>query len=665
MVYVASLSLMAKKALGPKCHQSSIKGIIDTMSIDPAVSNMDVVLLGPSDLSGPAGKKIPEAVAKRHKGVCVIYLCTNDREAKLFPDAPHVKQVKKIKDAIISDAVTEFYGEDVKANDPKYSSSADRVGELGENPEPPRPVSLAEPKPEEEQKKDASEVPELEIAPVAEQEQGDEPAQGAESYTGPSAEDMIDSVKTVKDWDILKKQINRDSIIRQLILENNEFAGVANMLEVWDLRIRDVWADNHKSNEEKMKAVQEFGANRQVLQATYNSVLVDKFVSLMERVISVCSATVEDRCNEITNAVISVHQNKDAFLEKAISGEDSLDDTLYERMVELQSIEGELCKMFAFLHHEGMEEIVGRLGEKLPSNNEYINNVLSVSAKLFQPSNTVNLAQAILDSLAKGQVQLSLIEDKVKGLMGTMFQVIVDQNKVIQYQRDVISCLRANNVESLVVRDSLLKECFNVIIGSEHTGLTATSAIYAGMLSRRDNTLVVDLTGHSHYDRYGYDTVSLDEFMVDRIQRPLLFVTGTVDNDPEKVFQLMEELKSRLTYFRHLIVVLDSKQLDILDQVGREALSISYVTNCTVESMEAVTIAYESGRKIPNVCHKLICIDSPVDVGMLISTLKMDISMTKLIPIPYLREIKQAAIVRQQPHTYNDVLRVFEEAFRA
>lgn len=665
MVYVASLSLMAKKALGPKCHQSSIKGIIDTMSIDPAVSNMDVVLLGPSDLSGPAGKKIPEAVAKRHKGVCVIYLCTNDREAKLFPDAPHVKQVKKIKDAIISDAVTEFYGEDVKANDPKYSSSADRVGELGENPEPPRPVSLAEPKPEEEQKKDASEVPELEIAPVAEQEQGDEPAQGAESYTGPSAEDMIDSVKTVKDWDILKKQINRDSIIRQLILENNEFAGVANMLEVWDLRIRDVWADNHKSNEEKMKAVQEFGANRQVLQATYNSVLVDKFVSLMERVISVCSATVEDRCKEITNAVISVHQNKDAFLEKAISGEDSLDDTLYERMVELQSIEGELCKMFAFLHHEGMEEIVGRLGEKLPSNNEYINNVLSVSAKLFQPSNTVNLAQAILDSLAKGQVQLSLIEDKVKGLMGTMFQVIVDQNKVIQYQRDVISCLRANNVESLVVRDSLLKECFNVIIGSEHTGLTATSAIYAGMLSRRDNTLVVDLTGHSHYDRYGYDTVSLDEFMVDRIQRPLLFVTGTVDNDPEKVFQLMEELKSRLTYFRHLIVVLDSKQLDILDQVGREALSISYVTNCTVESMEAVTIAYESGRKIPNVCHKLICIDSPVDVGMLISTLKMDISMTKLIPIPYLREIKQAAIVRQQPHTYNDVLRVFEEAFRA
>lgn len=660
MVYVASLSLLAKKALGSKCHQSSINGILDTLSIDPAVSNMDVVLLGPADLSGPAGKKIPEAVAKRHSGVCVIYLCTNDREAKLFPDAPHIKQVKRIKDTVISEAVTEFYGEDVKANNPKYSSAADKVGALGTNPEPPRPI--APPVEEEETTAEAPAPVELEL-PEAQVEQ---PTVAENEPPKPSpAEDVIASVKSVKDWDILKRQINRDSIIRQLILENNEFAGVANMLNVWDLRIRDVWADPHKSNEEKMRAVQEFGANRQVLQATYNSVLVDKFVSLLERVVSVCSATVEERCNEITHAVISVQQNKDAFLEKAVSGEDSLDDTLYERMVELQSIEGELCKMFAFLHHEGMEEIVGRLGEKLPSTNEYINNVLSVSAKLYQPGNTVNLAQAIVDSLAKGQVQLSLIEDKVKGLMSTMFQVIVAQNKVIQYQRDVISCLRANNVESLVVRDSLLKECFNVIVGSEHTGLTATSAIYAGMLSRRDNTLVVDLTGHSHYDRYGYDTVSLDEFMVERIQRPLLFVTGSVDNDPEKVFHLMEELKSRLTYFRHLIIVLDAAQLNVLDQVGREALSISYVTNCTIESLAAITAAYEAGRKIPNVCHKLICIDSPVDVGMLIATLKMDISMTKLIPIPYLREIKQAAIVRQQPHTYNDVLRVFEEAFRA
>ena len=122
-----------------------------------------------------------------------------------------------------------------------------------------------------------------------------------------------------------------------------------------------------------------------------------------------------------------------------------------------------MCGIIGYIGHRNVQEVllkgletleyrgydsagIALLGEKLPSNNEYINNVLSVSSKLFQPSNTVNLAQSILDALAKGQVQLSLVEDKVKGLMGTMFQVIVEQNRVIQYQRDVISCLRANNV---------------------------------------------------------------------------------------------------------------------------------------------------------------------------------------------------------------------------
>lgn len=669
MVFVASLSLRAKKALGSKCHQSSLKGIIDTLPMDPAVSNMDVLLLGPADLQGPAGKKIPEAVAKRHEGVCVIYLCQNDKELKLFPDAPHTKVVRKIDDSVIVDTVNEFYGEEVRADDRKFRSTADKVGELGENPAPPKPVTMATATNTEEagkKKKIAEQVP-LEIPEEPKEEPTEETT--AESIEEPKpavqrAEDVIDSVKTVGDWDILKKELNRDSVIRQLILENNEFAGLANMLNVWDLRIRDIWSDNHKSNAEKMQAVQEFGTNRMVLQATYNSVLVDKFVSLMERIVSVCSSTVEERLDEITHAVISIKTHKDEFIEKALTDGDDLTENLHARMVELKGIEGELCKMFAFMHKEGMEEIVARLDEKLPSTNEFINNVLTVSSKLYLPGNTVNLGETVMDALHKGQIQLSMVEDKVTALMTTLFEVIKEQHDVIQYQRDVISCLRANHVESLVVRDSLLKDCFHVMVGKENTGLSSTVATRAGLLSRQNNTVVVDLTGHAHYERYGYSTVPLTEYMVERIQKPLLFVVGESEQDPEQVHQLMEELKGRMTYFHNLIIVLDPSQVQILDQIGREALSISYVTNCTPESLDAIAVSYDVGRKLPNVAHKLICIDCPVDAGTILTVLKMDISMTQLIPIPYLREMRQAALVKQQPHTYNDVLRVFEEAFR-
>ena len=436
------------------------------------------------------------------------------------------------------------------------------------------------------------------------------------------------------------------------------------MLEVWDLRIREIWADPHKNAEEKYRAVEEFGHNRQVLQAAYNSTLADKFSSLVERIITTCRSSAEERLSEIQHSVMSISANKDAFLEEVISGGCDIGAELFDRMVELVSIEGELCNMLAFIQQEGQENIIDRLGEKLPSDNEFINTAISESKSLFLPENSVSIADKILNLLTSGQMQLDAVSVHVKALMEQLFRVMYAQNEYIVYQQNVINLLRANHVENTVVRDTLLKNCFHVFVGAENTGLTSTVLTYAGMLSRRNNTLVVDLTTHPHYDTYGMAVTPLDKFMTERIQEQLLVVVGDVHNDPEAVYRLLEELKSRLSYYGNLIVVLDTTQTDVLDQVGREALTVSYLTNCTNASMQAISDAHRACHAMPNVGRKLICIDCPVDAGTLLSSLQMDIALTQYIPLPHLREMKRAAVVHQPPYTYNDVLRVFEEAFR-
>ena len=110
MVYVASLGFPAKKALASKCHQSNINSIIKTLAIDPEVSQMDVVVFGPNDLSGSSGKKVRDAVASKHEDICVIYLYTSEKDGRLFPEAPHSQQVKKIDGLAIEAAVNDFYG---------------------------------------------------------------------------------------------------------------------------------------------------------------------------------------------------------------------------------------------------------------------------------------------------------------------------------------------------------------------------------------------------------------------------------------------------------------------------------------------------------------------------------------------------------------------------
>ena len=686
MVFVSSLSLMAKKALGAKCHQSSITGIIETLPLDASVTGMDVVILAPTDFNGAAGKKLPEAIENRHPSVCVIYLYTNPKEAKYLPNAPHAKQVKRIRDTSITEAIEEFYPKDISVMEAKYDSMSQRANDLGENPEEQGQAAEAKPKlgkgprvvrrgkPEAEPPAEPP-VEELPPEPPAPPPSLDLPPSEPDIAPPPMpvsppmpafqrAEDIIDNMRKVSDWEILRRTIDKDSIVRQLILENNEYAGIAQMLEVWDVRIREAQADPLKTNAEKMQALQEFGANRQALQATYNSIMVDKFVSLMQRTIAVCSNVVDERLSEISTAVSRIQTDKDAYLEQAITGDRKPMEILTERVIELKNIEGDLCNLFAFLHAEGMDEIVSHLNDKLPSTNEYINNILGVSRALYLPGNSANLAQTMIDALSQNRIMLSVISDKVVALLHVLFQTIQAQQDVIAYHDNVISCLKANRVENLVVRDSLLKNCFNMFVGNERTGLTATVATYAGMVSRQHNTLVIDLTGHAKYTSYGYKPYTLDRFMDERIQEHLVFVEGNIGEDPEKAAMLIEECKNRMTYFQNLIIVLDCSQQNLLDQFGHEALTIAYVTDCTQASLSSVSAAYECGRRIPNVGQKLVTIDSPVDLMTIMTTLHMDIATTQLIIIPYLREMKRAAIVGQQPHTYGDTLRVFEEAFR-
>lgn len=668
MIFTASLSNLTKKVYGERCKScGSVQTIIDTLPVDPQVSKMHVLLLGPKDLTGITAVALKEAIKHCHPAICIIYLATNKREKDMFPDAPHSKIVHKITGSVIQETVTEFYQSDIDSAKPDQFAFDSKPLDLGKNPIPTR-VEAEPPKvvePESEPEKEPEEVPEepaavdLPVEPIPEPE----PAPPAPPLPD-SAEDMIASVKSVKDWNILKEQMRRDSVISQLILRDSEYAGLQKMLELYDMKIRDIWSDRSISSAEKMELVREIGTERTSMQGTANGIFVKRFLSICNNVINTCVANVDTRVEELTNAIAHIQSEKGQYIEQAIARGDPLWDELYDYMFELVNIEANLCTMFDYMHTTGVKDVADRLNEKLPSKDEFINHAIDTSAILYRPNNSVNLYNNILDALSKGHIALSMVEDKVEALSHTIYNVIAKQNEYITYQKLVIDILRANNVEQVIVRDTLLKNCFHVLVGGVDIGTTATTAAYAGMLSRNHNTVVIDISGHTHYDMYGHTTVSIERFLQERVQQPLLFVTGDRTDDPERIFELMERAKELLTYYHHILMVIDPEQTVALDQVGREALSISYITNCTAKSMKETAQAYETGRKIPNVATKLLTIDCPIDASEVVLKLDMDVATTKLIPIPYIHEMKQAALRNQPPHTYGDILRVFEEAYR-
>lgn len=666
MIFAASMNMLVRRALPNKSKQVTTDFIINALPISPTGdggSQMNVLVLGAQDFKGAAAKSLPAAIQSAHPDVCIIYLCTNDKEKALCPANAHIKVVRKMTPDVIKQAVTEFYGQSIGDIKQSYSSQNDGVASQDRNPLPRRAAPQAPASP-----------PAPEPEPVHEPEPEPGPPMSTpvpvvtpqpEARVLPSTPvEQVQAIRSMRDWDALTRQLSRDAIIQDALLRSAEFNSLKQTMDALQVKMNDVVMDSHMTNEEKMAALADFGHQRSQLAAGSNAKVVDEFLRLWSTVHATANRLVQDRLDEINTSISRASCGKTQFEEKLLSDGAAAEKDLSALAIELTTIQSRIIDLYSFAYGEATQHIAKKLNDNLPSDNAFINSMFGTSIENFYTDNAESLVNKLFQGLRESHFTMTQVQDNITALIAAIFGLAKKEAEVLTYHKEVMAYLRANHIEDVVIRDTLLKDCFRIIVGTEGTGLTATTCMYAGMMSRRGNTLVLDLSGHPKYERYGHATVDLDEFMRDRIQRQLLYVTTKDKKDPEQLSFILEECKSRMSYYSCLIVVLDASQREELDQLGREALTITYVTNCTADSMTAITNCYDKAREIPNVGTILCAIDAPVDASIVIDTLHMDISRTRLVLIPYLRDVKAAAVLHEDPSAYGDVLRIFEENFR-
>ncbi len=663
MIIAASLSMMTKKALPNKSRQVSINTIIPMLNTAPTtVKDAEIVILGPMDFRGAAASALPKAIESAHPDICIIYLCTNDKEKALCPDRAHIKVVKRIRVEDIKDAVSEFYGKDLQTLQKEVGSGSDRVTASDRNPTPPRAIPKPTPKPKPEPEPEPE--PESEPVPAPEPLPEPEPAPVPEARAlPPTPVQIVESARSIEDFDLLKEQLRRDSIMADALLRSSELQGIQQMLSVFSVKMQDVVADPHLTNEQKLAAIREFGNNRSALAASQNAKLVEEFLNVWSAVVSTSDRIVKDRLDTINTAVVKAKTQKADYIEHIMSSTGTAEKEVSDLAIELINIWGQMTNLWRFAYGEA-SSITSELNDGLPSDNAYINAMLGKAAEDFYTANAENLVSKLFKGIQDGRVAMTQVQDQCSALISVLMQMAMKNQELMGAQKEIMAMLRANNVESIIIRDTLLKDCLRVFVGTENTGLTATTVMYAGMMSRRGNTLVIDLTTHPHYDRYGFQPYDLEKFNEERIQHPLTFVTASETLDPEQLVKLVDTCKSRMDYYACLVFVVDASQAEILDQLGRDALTINYVTDCSADSMDKIATCYQKAREIPNVGTLLCAIDAPVDAATVVTKLGMDVSRTRLVLIPYAREIKKAAIVGEDPSAYNDTRYLYEQAFR-
>lgn len=514
------------------------------------------------------------------------------------------------------------------------------VGDI-EDEEDDIPVNLGEPKEPE--------------APVVE-----EPVKpNLEERVESDFERNLKEVSNFHDWGLYKEAMSKDAAIRQLLEENTTYQGVVQMLSVLDTEIKNTYYDKGLTSQQKFEKVLEIGNKRSTLMATHNDILARKVLDVIDAVTIGARRTVNDLLDEHRKSMEQI----------TVSKEGLFDETELHRLVDMRS--KAMCELLALVKstiqlYQAMDlevsDVILDMDKRLPSDNEYINEMVGSAAEVLTPTNSMELARTMMRALQEKREAFVLMEEQVRKVIDSIRELFDRDEAIIQYQQHITQMLKAHRVEDAVIIDSVIKNILNVYIGQRGSGLTATALTWSGCLARRRNTLLIDLSNESKLGDYGEDVVDLDEFMRQRIDRPLCVVAGTVP-DVEALSELITELKTRLDYYAHINVILDSTQLEYAKVLAKESLTVNYITNCTKDNMEEMGNVYAS-VDVNNVAQKVLMVNPTIDVLKVAEYMNIDVTSTKCVSIPDVPKIKSCGVLQDKPYEYVGVRTVFEEAFK-
>lgn len=687
MIYSASLGSAVKKSQRDKAYLTSIDRIITQMPLDPAVSTMDAVILGPKDVMGVSGAKVQTAINSKHPGLCVIYLYTKDSE-KNFIQCDYTKLCKKIDDKAITDAVTDFLGDhlvragrmEVESKDFQINGPAtaitQQVEEVHEIPkeeihveEPeqlvlkPGDINVTTGAPIVPDEFDSLNEPAPTPVPVP----APEPVQLEESkpsYVPANdtvVQSQLDSIKNYHDFDLLKKALEKDSVIAEVLAENADYQQVSQMLEVLDANIKTIFIDSSLTPAERYERIKEVGLQRSNLKGRANDMIIKKTTDIFSKVTSIVDSFVEDRVSSMEKSLTKITLDKSVIEDGGIDIMNLIEERT-KMEVELMELMRNIIDTYKSMDTLVADELAD-LDAELPSTNAFVNQVLAPQRGLFTPQNTSALMTSIMKSLQEQRITMSSLETRVKQVINVIFAICEKTDTIIEYQANLIKLLRANKVEDIVVVDTMLKGVLRLFIGAPDTGSTATVLTQSGLQSRTANTLIVDISGNGKWEDYGITPYSWDDFVVERPHENLCVVT--MDNvDPEKIHSMVGELKKFLDYYQFINVKINYDQVDAVNQLCDDAIIAHIISDCRASNIRSLKPAVEAIWS-KNIAKKLILVDAPTnDIISVTKELGCDILTTKVIPIPHLTEMKGCAISRKRPYLDKIIADTFEGAFR-
>ena len=699
MIFVASLSRKAKKALGDEVYQTSPSVIAKNLKLDRQISEMDLAIIHPDDLSGLKNGELVEALGHVHPTCKVLYIFSSEKDRDLAPQAMGIykHQVKRIIAEIIRDLAHKVLEntkvtsvEEVDFTDELHEELA-KVSEINEKEKIKEAAlidrisvtakDVSEEELNKEEQQETSEQPTVEdettIEKLSLSEATPEETEREESINIKNREaEMLEPKRDLDppivgenmypDWDAIKERLSMENMMRDLLSENTKYCILTEDILYLEKRIEAIFLDESKPHEEKIKEIKSIALKKSAKVGDAEDILTDKILSVISMVTNTIEKTMDTRLNEIQKNL-----DKVASLKLLNKEEDVINALINERYDLYQELRSEYVKLVQTykIVDSTVADFLESLDKDIPTSSEYINELFRPIKQLFIPQNLDTLISKVKESMANNSSSFSTIEDRMKAIISLLFKLCDSSMEIINHQQNLIELYKTRRPEERVRMENVLKGRLKIFIGCEGSGVSSTGSIYAHNRSRVKNVALIDLRTkvlRTKFKNYVDDLYDLDTFLnlneqgdfIEKIQKEFVAVKGEV---PEYE-KLVESLSVHTDYYGEIVILLDDTQVDLLNYLSGFALTTYFVVGNHKQDLLKMKRIIQ-GYKATNIAKRIVFVAPPLDELRMMNMLEADKLIFISMGIPYISEIVEYSLRGIPPYRSEVAKEVFRGVF--
>lgn len=648
------------------------------VQLDPSISNISVLILNGAEVTAATGRGYREAIKAANEKVTVLVMCQNDREAQKSIIKPNVHNivVGRSKGKELSDLIGDYLEKLSSKDNVAIIASSEEVstdvknyedfeiapdtfelnGGLEFNDDAPETTGTCESgfKPKE-IKPDSSDFNYFEAQTETDDKKEDKTEINSKNFFERIEDTPLESFEGI---DELRQRLDKNAIYTRLLKESATYNDVVTKLRLLEKRISNVIADKSLTASQRIEVIQNIVSERSVLKSMENEMISTFVSSIITTVTETIVRMVTEDMSKYRSRIADT-DTKNLYIGNTEKVSKAMDDR-YKIQVELASrIEGinRLVNTLSNVVTESSKDMY----QNVPTGNPYINTFLR-PVMGFAPKDLTVHVESLFKALDKGVLTLSAVEGEIRALLESTALLCSIDEETVRYQQELIDTMRVQRVEDIVIVDSTIKSALRLFIGPDDSGKTATAVVVNEGLSRRGNTLIIDLTGKNKLSIYLNDVKPLEDHIGHSNDGSQ---TRLCANDLSKLNldELVEYLKDCVPKFRDISILLDaSTGMDMFAKLQHFAKAVTVVCKTNLSCLNAVK------QIIRNVTAaniaKRVCVISPaVEPLEIMSLLDAQVTEYKYTPIPNISEIQACAIRRANPGLITEVRELYMESF--